>query len=31
VAAIRSLGATHQTDPALLHWMYGDVAEGVAS
>ncbi len=29
VAAIRSLGATHQTDPALLHWMYGDVAEGV--
>jgi hypothetical protein len=29
VAAIRSLGATHQTDPGLLHWMYGDVAEGV--
>jgi hypothetical protein len=29
VAAIRSLGATHQTDAALLHWMYGDVAEGV--
>ena len=29
VAAIRSLGATHQTDPALLHWMYGDVADGV--
>jgi hypothetical protein len=29
-AAIRALGATHQTDSALLHWMYGDIAEGVA-
>jgi hypothetical protein len=31
VAAIRALGATHQTDPALLRWMYGDVAEGVVT
>ena len=28
VAAIESLGAAHQTDPGLLHWMYGDVARG---
>lgn len=31
VEAIRNLGADHQRDPALLTWMYGDVARGGAS
>jgi hypothetical protein len=31
VAAIRSLGAEHQRDPALLEWMYGEIARGGAS
>jgi hypothetical protein len=30
VKAIAELGATHQKDGQLLHWMYGDVADGVA-
>jgi len=29
--AVKSLGATHQQDPALLEWMYGDVATGAVS
>jgi len=31
VAAITSLNAVHQTDPGLLHWMYGDVSDGVSA
>jgi hypothetical protein len=27
--ALTTLGARHQAEPALLHWMYGAVAEGV--